>query len=589
VSICINPWCPSRNNDDQARHCSACGTSLLVNGRFRLQSAISDLESDRSVDVYEALDVIGSSNVSPNTIRILKVCKSRNETIIKLFVSEAEALQVLDYPSIPTSYYDDYFTVEIEQYQSLQTLRCFALEKIPGQTLDEWLHKHGPVSQLQALEWLEQFAEILDYLHDQKFIHQDINLSNVMVTPEGTIALIDFGLTREMTNTYFAKVAFGGEHPLERGGTFGFTPPEQLIGKPIPQSDFYALGRTFIVLLTGKYFYELEVENGQLQWEKEAPQVDQRLVRLINRLCSHEITDRPKTTMELMSNVGELFLEPSMFGSEDSETQDKTKHRNLTARINNQLKFLGILTFFILTLLGASQLVQRYFALQLFFSATAQANDGQWEEAKRTLERSLNLNPTAVGHEKLGEVCYEMGDIECAMTQFRKAIEMAPASYFPYLRLGKVFEDVADYQNAKNTYLQGAKVTEHPSIKNSLARLFIIRKEYDNAELFLRDAIQSKNATKFFRAGMFKNMAWINFDRGKYNQAVYYASESIKLDNEFIVPYCLKAVAKARLNLNSKSEWESCLTKPTTDSSVFEEVVIWREIYMKNSVVDKKE
>ena len=71
-----------------------------------------------------------------------------------------------------------------------------------------------------------------------------------MCKPNGQLVLIDFGTAREVSATYFAKVGQGQN--VTGIVSPGYTPPEQTNGKAVPQSDFFALGRTFVYLLTGK-------------------------------------------------------------------------------------------------------------------------------------------------------------------------------------------------------------------------------------------------------------------------------------------------------------------------------------------------
>ena len=71
-----------------------------------------------------------------------------------------------------------------------------------------------------------------------------------MLRPNGQLVLIDFGTAREATITYLAKVGAG--YQITGIVSAGYTPPEQQNFQAVPQSDFFALGRTFVYLLTGQ-------------------------------------------------------------------------------------------------------------------------------------------------------------------------------------------------------------------------------------------------------------------------------------------------------------------------------------------------
>ena len=89
-----------------------------------------------------------------------------------------------------------------------------------------------------------------------------------MCKPNGQLVLIDFGTAREVSATYFAKVGQGGN--VTGIVSPGYTPPEQTNGKAVPQSDFFALGRTFVYLLTGKppTAFPENPRTGRLMWRK---------------------------------------------------------------------------------------------------------------------------------------------------------------------------------------------------------------------------------------------------------------------------------------------------------------------------------
>jgi tRNA A-37 threonylcarbamoyl transferase component Bud32 len=117
------------------------------------------------------------------------------------------------------------------------------LERIAGSSLREHVKTNGPLSEEQTIAVALQVSEVLEYLHSQSpsVVHRDIAPDNVMLSPDGSIKVIDFSLaaakkSRRTTSTM-------GKH--------SYAPPEQLREQPCPQSDIYALGATMYFLLTG--------------------------------------------------------------------------------------------------------------------------------------------------------------------------------------------------------------------------------------------------------------------------------------------------------------------------------------------------
>ena len=119
------------------------------------------------------------------------------------------------------------------------------MDLIPGQDMDQTVKRSGPVNQHTAHRWACQLCEVVAYLHSQNptIIHQDIKPSNVMITPEGNICLIDFNTSLTYENDRFVHAV-----------THGFAAPEQYgFSQSDACSDIYSLGILINVMLTGKH------------------------------------------------------------------------------------------------------------------------------------------------------------------------------------------------------------------------------------------------------------------------------------------------------------------------------------------------
>lgn len=142
-----------------------------------------------------------------------------------------------------------------------------------------------------------------------------------MLKPDGQLVLIDFGTVRQVTNTYLAKV--GGGREVTGIVSPGYTPLEQVNGKAVPQSDFYALGRSFVYLLTGKHPIDFaeDSQTGALSWRDSAPQVSQGLVNLIDDLMAPFPGKRPLSTQEILQRLDT----PTRFPSKSSPQKSRIK------------------------------------------------------------------------------------------------------------------------------------------------------------------------------------------------------------------------------------------------------------------------
>lgn len=289
---CINPKCEQRENPDNLEVCQACGTPLAIENRYRLILPLRPLSARGQAEIFEVEDLRGEA-AKGSRYKVLKVLKKNDATLVRLFKQEAESLKKLNHPGIPKIQLGDgYFTIPIPRKS--KPLHCLVMEKIEGENLQDWVDKNGAVGREEALNWLKQLLEILDYLHQHQYFHRDIKPANIMRQPDGQLVLIDFGTIREMTQTYIARI--GSKEEITCVWSPGYTPEEAIRGKAVPQSDFYALGRTFVHLLTGKSPLELLEESEPLNWRESAPQVSPLLADWIDYLMAPSPLQRPPNT-----------------------------------------------------------------------------------------------------------------------------------------------------------------------------------------------------------------------------------------------------------------------------------------------------
>ncbi|MEM6401787.1 MAG: RDD family protein [Cyanobacteria bacterium P01_D01_bin.116] len=292
MSLCINPLCQKPENPNNTLFCFGCGSELLLEGRYRVTKELGGGGFGKTYEVYEARS---------NTNKVLKVLINNHPKAIELFQREAEVLKSLNHPGIPKVESDSYFTYFSRS--STEPLHCLIMEKIEGLDLWEYIRQRQqrPIDEKLAIQWLSEIVEILQQVHSQNFFHRDIKPSNIMLRPNGRLALIDFGSAREVTQTYIAKQVQGQVTGIM---TAGYSPPEQMHGQAMQQSDFFALARTFIFLLTGREpgdFYN--VKNGELRWQETTLGVKPEFASLINQMMEHTPHLRPANTQIILQRL----------------------------------------------------------------------------------------------------------------------------------------------------------------------------------------------------------------------------------------------------------------------------------------------
>lgn len=155
---------------------------------------------------------------------------------LKNFEREAGLLATLQHPAIPRVY--DFFEENGRVY--------LVMELVAGKDLETMLEEAGkPLDETQVCRWAIQICDVLDYLHHHQphpIIFRDMKPSNIMITDDNRVVLIDFGIARNLSRTDRKGTMIGTE---------GYSPPEQYRGVVEPQSDLYALGATLHHLLSG--------------------------------------------------------------------------------------------------------------------------------------------------------------------------------------------------------------------------------------------------------------------------------------------------------------------------------------------------
>lgn len=356
MSYCINPNCSNRINSDDCEFCQACGTKLLINERYQIVKALR-VGLNYNSEVFEVKDFKERAN-----LKVLKSLSPRfnNSKAADLFEKEAQILIWLSaewhkHRGIPKVKPDSYFSFSIGS--GLKQLNCLVMEKIEGQNLEQWLNKNYCISEEQAINWLQQLIHILDKVHQQGLWHRDIKPSNIMLQPDGQLVLIDFG-----------AVGIGSTVIASNG----YTPPEQIEGATVLQSDFFALGRTFVYLLTGKHPYEFPIEQikyettlqsntfavtktfvdlfrgkpaqkispslttKKLIWRSETSKDSDQLANLIDDLMASSPKNRPKNTEEILQRLQAIEQSNSTTNTSDVTTLINPKPAYSSTTSNQQ-------------------------------------------------------------------------------------------------------------------------------------------------------------------------------------------------------------------------------------------------------------
>jgi serine/threonine protein kinase len=290
MSLCINPQCPHTENSDRMLFCQSCGSELLLAGKYRVAKLMSN--KGGFGDTYEVTE--------RSVPKVLKVLKSNNIKAIELFDREYRVLESLSGEGIAgIPLVEDFFLYSPNSSQT--ALHCLVMERIFGMDLEEYIKvMQRPIDQKTAIGWLAQLTQILQEIHNRGIFHRDIKPSNLILQPDGQLVAIDFGAVKQ------AAVATASGQQT-RIYTPGYAAPEQEQGEASAQSDFFALGRTLVYLLTAKEPVDLhDSYRDLLLWRDKTRNVSADFLDLIDRLMQADPRQRPDTTATIFREIAAL-------------------------------------------------------------------------------------------------------------------------------------------------------------------------------------------------------------------------------------------------------------------------------------------
>lgn len=192
-------------------------------------------------EVYKAKDLRLGRVVA---LKFLPSDLARDPSARRRFLHEAQAVALLDHPNVATIY---------ETGESEGGRAFLALAFYEGETLQQKL-ENGPLPLPEAVAIARQIARGLAAAHRRQIVHRDVKPSNIVVLPDGTVKLLDFGLAKMSGATTLTRL---GSSP----GTPAYKSPEQTRGEKVdPRSDLWALGVVLYEMVTGRVPFGGEYE-----------------------------------------------------------------------------------------------------------------------------------------------------------------------------------------------------------------------------------------------------------------------------------------------------------------------------------------
>lgn len=246
---------------------------------------------------YRLLDVVGrggmslvwvAADLTLNKLWAVKQIRAEaayDARIRESFLTEAELMKRFDHPGIPR-------IVDLVHEES----RLYVvMDYVEGRTLRDILRDEGPRPPERVVDWGLQLCDVIGYLHGRApaVVYRDVKPGNIMLTPEGRIRLVDFGIAMAMAGGDGA----GGARGV---GTPGFSAPEQFDAPADvdERADIYGIGATMYALLTGRH-----PGRGRQAFPRSCPP---RLRETIRRCMSRDPSRRYASCADLAYALGHV-------------------------------------------------------------------------------------------------------------------------------------------------------------------------------------------------------------------------------------------------------------------------------------------
>lgn len=283
-----------------------------LDGRYEVQEIIG--VGGMSV-VYKAYDNVDDRIVA---IKILKDEFLNNEEFKRRFKNESKAIALLSHENI----------VRVYDVNFGEKLQYIVMEYIDGITLKEYINKQNSITWNDAVYFMTQILRAVQHAHDKGIVHRDIKPQNIILLPNGTLKVTDFGIarfSRSETKT-LTEQAIGSVH---------YIAPEQAKGEQTDErADIYSMGVVLYEMLAGKVPFDSEnaVSVALMQVQANAEkltQINPNIPKGLEQICVHAMQknpdDRYQSATEMLLDIEEIIKNPNTVFNYVSNTESQTK------------------------------------------------------------------------------------------------------------------------------------------------------------------------------------------------------------------------------------------------------------------------
>ena len=443
----------------------------------------------------------------------------------RLFDTEAQVLYKLgNHDRIPQLL--AYFEENAEFY--------LVQELIIGNDLSQELKSGVIFTQNQVISLLQEILEILDFVHQQKVIHRDVNPRNILRREQDNkLILIDFGAVKQITTKLVNSPDI--TKSTVAIGTPGYTPGEQAQGTPKFSSDIYALGIIAIQALTGLSPDQLEkdVETNEIIWQNFAT-VSPEFAQFLNQMICYDFRQRYASAtialqalQELNKNTsGTIIIAPATL---PNQVKNPQKTKGIFWKLLLGIFGLGIGSFGAIFMLNR---LNNKNAIELYNQGNTLIQLQRYQEALATYEKAIDIKPdypqALYGQ---GKALFQLKKYQESLIAYDQAIQIQPNYLEAWTNRGFVLVRLKRYSEAIATVDKALQLkNDDPKVWQLKGDIFIKISQYNDAIKAYEQAInfQADNPELWYKKGLaFQNLK-------QYEEAItaYKKTVELKPDHE---------------------------------------------------------
>ncbi|MDB4873400.1 MAG: serine/threonine protein kinase, partial [Gemmatimonadales bacterium] len=237
----------------------------------------------------------------PVAIKLIRFPDGRpDDDLIRRFERETKITARLVHPGVPA----------VQDAGALDDGRRYlVMQLVKGVTVAELLKQRGVLPESWAVIIAAQVCAVLAVAHDHSLIHRDLKPANLMISADGSVKVLDFGLAAAPRSEGYSSIT----RTRQTLGTPDFAAPEQAYGIATPQSDLYALGCVLHQLLTGRHLFIGETAYAVVRQHEDQPPPPVRSLNpavspALEQLILHLLAKKPEARPRSAADVYERLL-----------------------------------------------------------------------------------------------------------------------------------------------------------------------------------------------------------------------------------------------------------------------------------------